>query len=178
MAHFCVFLCDHLRLKRFFSVNQNIPFMDVYQDVFLWTIVFLYSHHCILYFVFYNIYAIIYLRIRFATTKHLDQWWTGSAVPGPWPTVYNYSKIGRGRSERAATANSLSCQPTADSLAVRGGGAETGSACPPQCWKALSLSSPPGDYLNNESFLGTLSILDLNIKLKFSCLILLDRVAP
>jgi len=66
-------------------------------------------------------------------------------------------------------------------LAVRGGGAETGSAHPPQYWetgKALSLSSPPGDYLNNESFLGTLSILDLNIKLKFSCLVFTRRGSP
>ena len=66
-------------------------------------------------------------------------------------------------------------------MAVRGGGAETGSARPPQNWetgKALSLSSPPGDYLNNGSFLGTLSILDLNIKLKFSCLVFTRRGSP
>ena len=50
---------------------------------------------------------------RYNLYSYGDQWSTGSAVPGPWPTVYNYIKIGRGRSERAATANSLSCQPTA-----------------------------------------------------------------
>ena len=38
--------------------------------------------------------------------------------------------------------------------------------------------SPPGDYLNIGSFLGTLSILDLNIKSKFSCLVFPRETLP
>ena len=43
--------CAILRFLVFF-LSLETPFMGVYQDAFLWTIIFLYSHHCNLYFVF------------------------------------------------------------------------------------------------------------------------------
>ena len=68
-----------------FTQGSTIKQPSVYPDVFLWTIIFLYSHHCYLYlfFVFYNIYAIIDAKMCLGTTKHLDR--------HPWRVCFEHS---------------------------------------------------------------------------------------
>ena len=107
----------------FSSFAWNIPFMGVYPDVFLWTSIFLYSHHCnlYLYFVFYNMYAIIDARMCLATTKHLDRhpWrvcfehkytkYTKLAAVGRWKKIQKLLPIDWTRQSNQCHSPSCSC---------------------------------------------------------------------